>query len=217
MSEENSHETIRVIKFKGEEEEWREWALKTKAMGLIKGWWSEMEAVEELDLKSTDEEMKERIKKNDAAFHYLVMACSGPAFLYLEGCGGSAKKAWNNLKQRYEANESTDLIELLEKFNKCKMKKHNENPDAWFQELEYLRKRIETAGGTYKDDMELISHVIMYAPKEYKVPIEVMSATRENLTLEQVKRTLSNYWKRTFKDEEVSRTAKNEALNVETQ
>ena len=196
MSEDYSQETIRVIKFKGKEEEWREWALKTKAMGLIKGWWSELEAEEELDLKSSDIEMKERIKKNDAAFHYLIMACSGPAFLYLEGCGGSAKKAWNNLKQRYEASESTDLIELLERFNSCKMKKYNENPNAWFQELEYLRKRIETAGGTMKDDMEVISHVIMYAPKEYKVPIEVMSATRENLSLEQVRRTLSNYWKR---------------------
>ena len=61
MSEDYSQETIGVIKFKWKEEEWHERALKTKAMGLIKGWWSELEAEEELDLKSSDIEMKERI------------------------------------------------------------------------------------------------------------------------------------------------------------
>ena len=126
-------ETIRVIRFKGKDQEWREWALKTKAVGQIKGWWNELEATEELDLKSSTKEMKERISKNDAAYHYLLLACTGDAFPYVEAAEGLARKAWNSLKQRYEASESTDLIELIEKFNTSRLKTYNQNLSSQLQ------------------------------------------------------------------------------------
>ena len=193
-------EAIRVIKFDGSEDAWRQWSIKTKAIGEMKGWWSEVVAEDDLDIKSTESSLKNRIKSNHQAYHYFLLACTGDAFEYLLGSGGSAKKAWKILEDRYESSETMDLIELLEKFSSSRLKSINQNPDLWIQELEYLRKRIENAGGSRKDDMELISHVIIHSPPEYQVPVEVLSAGRAHLTLDQVKKNLHNYWKRYFKD-----------------
>ena len=157
--------------------------------------------------------MVRRIELNDKAYHYLLLACTGEAFPYVESAGGMSALAWENLKKRYEADESTDLIELLEKFNQCRLK-DGQSPDTWFQELEYLRKRIENSGGNKKHDMELISHVIMYAPESYKVPVEVMSSNRKNLKLDEVKQNMMNFWKRNYKDKVELKQSKNEALTA---
>ena len=211
-------EAIRVLKFDGNEDLWRQWSIKTQAIGEVKGWWSEVVASDELDIKSTEENLKERVRLNRQAYHYLLLACVGDAFEYLQGSGGSAKKGWNILKDRYESSESMDLIELLERFSASRLKDINQNPELWIQDLEYLRKRIENAGGSRKDDMELISHIIIHTPSQYQVPIEVLSASRSSLTLDQVKKHLYTYWKRYFKSGELTEKMgppKTEALNAE--
>lgn len=209
MSEENE---FKVFKFDGEDKNWREWAAKTKAIGSTKGWWEYISNQNDTSTKTKAEQDKDK-EWNIIAYRHLLLSCTGPAFAYVETTDGNAREAWTNLAQRYEASESTDLIDLIDNFNSCKMSK-NGNPDEWIHELLYLRKRFENAGGSKKDDIELILHVIMHAPKEYKVPIEVLSASRSTLTLEQVKKNLTNYWKRNLKDE-VKKNDKNMALTAE--
>ena len=148
MSEDKDTDTSRVIKFSGQDSKWREWSAKFKAIGTKKGWWKEFEHDDDIDFeKKTQAPFKDRIEDNNSAFHYLTLACSGEAFEYIEGTEGNARLAWKNLKSRYEANESSDLIGLIEAFTRCKMKDNDLNPDCWFHELEHLHRRIILAGG----------------------------------------------------------------------
>ena len=111
----NTGESIRVLKFDGNRDMWRTWSIKTQAIGEWKGWWSEIVATDDLDVKFTEDNLKERIKLNNQAHHHLLLSCVGEAFEYLIGSRGSAKKAWNILKEKYESSETEDLMELLEK------------------------------------------------------------------------------------------------------
>ena len=71
--------SIRVIKFNGEDDKWREWSAKTQAVGTLKGWW---DAVEGEDVDHTDKEaVEERERANEKAHHYLLLSCCDGAFL----------------------------------------------------------------------------------------------------------------------------------------
>ena len=109
--EEKETKTIRVIKFHGEGTKWREWAAKTKAIGSKKGWWSEMEQETDIDFtKLTEDPYKDRKVENNAAYHYLLLACTGDAFPYVEASDGNVREAWRSLKARYVIRNNGDLV-----------------------------------------------------------------------------------------------------------
>ena len=78
-------ETIRVVTFDGEDKtKWREWKLKTLAIGKVKKWNKaflfdcDIVALEKKAEK--DKEDVHKIKENDHAWTNLMMACKGKAF-----------------------------------------------------------------------------------------------------------------------------------------
>ena len=76
-------ESISVIKFNGQDEKWREWSAKTRAIGALKGWW---EAIDGPAVDSNDKKaVEERERANDKAHHYLLLACCDDAFPFVEG------------------------------------------------------------------------------------------------------------------------------------
>ena len=161
-------EAIRIICFDGKEDKWREWFMKAQSIGMHKGWWDAVDPkfVYEGD-KVKKEEKDTLMKKNNNAFHFLILACQEEALTYVWSANKSASKAWANLKSRYESSDESDLIDLIELFNDCTMKDETKDPRIWFAELEYLRGRMLMAGHEKKEP-ELIAHVLKNAPKSYK-------------------------------------------------
>ena len=208
--------SIRVIKFNGEDDKWHEWSAKTQAVGTLKGWW---DAVEGEDVDHTDKEaVEERERANEKAHHYLLLSCCDGAFPYVEGSNGNAKAAWNALKERFEASEAVDLVELEGEFSNFKPGNPYDSPNLWILELEYLRKRIENVGKTKMDESRMIAQIILKAPKEYAVPINVIQTSLKSskVTLSEVKSALRHYWKTNLKGKKAGvNNSKNVALNSE--
>ena len=195
VKKEDETEAIRVIKFEGKDEKWREWSAKTRAIGKLKGWW---EAIEGAPVDPNDKKAVEaRTKANEKAHHYLLLSCCNEAFPYIEGCGGSAKDAWKALLDRYHSSEPTDLIELEGEFANIDPGDPYETPDLWILELEYIQKRIENLSNSKMGDGRIIAQIILKAPKEYEVPIKVIQTNLKSGTtsLSDVKAALRQHWR----------------------
>ena len=86
--------SFRIVTFSGEERKWREWSSKIKAISRRKGWFDAIAVDGVLDRASADTAVMERVRQNDEAFSYLILACSGAVFPYVESANGNARKAW---------------------------------------------------------------------------------------------------------------------------
>ena len=65
------------VLFYGEDSKWREFAMKAKAIGEKKGWWTATHT----DLTKDKSEKAETA--NSSAMHWLLMACKDEAFSYI--------------------------------------------------------------------------------------------------------------------------------------
>ena len=82
VKKEDETGAIRVIKFEGKDEKWREWSAKTRAIGKLKGWW---EAINGAPVDPNDKiPVEARKNVNEKAHHYLLLSCWNEAFLYIK-------------------------------------------------------------------------------------------------------------------------------------
>jgi hypothetical protein len=112
------HETsIRVLAFKGEREKWRQWKIKTKAIGTQKKWFEALEndwAYDAWTTTLTADEVANK-KLNDKAWNYLVMACEDEPFdIITSDTESNAWIAWNKLKEEYEPSTDETLVDVQE-------------------------------------------------------------------------------------------------------
>lgn len=160
--------SFRIVTFTGEDALWREWSTKIKAIARRKGWFDAIMNDTPLDRASADPAVKAAAYQNDEAFSYLILACSGAVFPYVENAAGNARTAWQNLSARYESNSTIELLGLYSRFIDCLPTDDFADPNIWFFELEHLRERILQSGGSKKTDDEVIAHIIRNCPKTYR-------------------------------------------------
>ena len=197
MSPEDTFErSMQIIPFNGKDSKWREWNSKTIAIARRKGWYDILIDEVKIDRTSKTTEELERIKNNDEAYNYFILSCTEAAFPYIESANGSAHIAYSNLCERYESNRQTDLLTLHSLFLNCIPTDENQDPSNWFWELEYLRKRIQKAGGGEKHDSEIIAHVLKNAPHRYSTLCEVFASKKEGASLKDIRLAFSDHWHR---------------------
>ena len=145
-----------AFKFDGRDKNWRMFKTKFLSVANKRGWMPVLTQdpgdVEDESMRtSTEAAVIAKLKKNNEAMMYLVMSVEcKKAFMYLENTQ-NVYIAWNRLMQRYERNEDEDLVLLLAEFSACKPKNAKEDPELYFIELEYLNRRIVSAGGNEKE------------------------------------------------------------------
>ena len=117
--------SIRVITFKGEQDNWSQWKIKTRAIDMKKKWVEALDkdlSYEEEETKSLSVSQIAEKKLNDDAWNYLVMACNGEPFdIITSETETNAFKGWKLLKEEYEPSTDEALVNVQEKFVTCKM------------------------------------------------------------------------------------------------
>jgi hypothetical protein len=138
--------SIHVIAFKGKREKWRQWKIKTKAIGMKKKWVEALETNYAYDgwMTALTDDQKSKKKKNDDAWNYLVMACENKPFDIINfETESNAFTGWEKLKEEYEPTTDEALIEVLEKFITCKMESKLEDPVLWIDKLKVVNNMQE--------------------------------------------------------------------------
>jgi hypothetical protein len=90
------------------------------------------------------------------------------------------------------------LTELVANIYEVVKVKGNECPDARFSDMLYLNDQIVKANGSKRSDAEIIAHIINVAPKDYNIPLSILSQSDINASdaLSRAQTELRNYWKR---------------------
>jgi len=121
--QDSREEYIRVLKFDGKKTDCRESSLKVKAVGKKKGWMKAMAGPLELfTLDPTDSSKKASGEQdtnenlNDAAWSYLLLACTSKSFNIVAGCKENTHKAWTKLDKRFACKEINTYVELQTPF-----------------------------------------------------------------------------------------------------
>jgi hypothetical protein len=223
----SSVKSIKTLPFSGKKKEkFREWWRKLKAIAAQDGWLLALETERDMNevLKEgekvvIDDSLIEYIKMNDHGLNFLVLSLQDDAWRYVEQAK-TLYEAGQNLKARYEYAEKEDLVELNTRFQRCVMKGASTDPELWFYELEYLRNQIVSAGGQKKPDEELVAHVLVKAPEEYLMAIQLINASEvsgTSTTLPHVKRMLHNFWKHNIDPQRTSKTESEALMTQMTQ
>ena len=105
--EDTGLETVKVIRFIGDPDMWREWSRKVQSYGKTKGWDKALVEVTGV----TD-------KQKSDALNFLTLSLSGVAFAYVENAS-SAKECWDDLLEEFEPKSDMDAYDLAEEFTKC--------------------------------------------------------------------------------------------------
>jgi hypothetical protein len=102
------------------------------------------------------------------------------------------------LRERFENINTMGLTELVAKFFEVVKVKGNKCPDEWFSDILYLNDQIVRANGTKRSDAEIIAHIINVAPKDYNIPLSILSQSDINASdaLSKAQTELRNYWKK---------------------
>src|SRR5210317_508002 len=102
---------IALIGFDGNSKEWEQWLIKTTAIADAGGWSAAMES----DLTKGDDSEK---KKNNKGWQYLALALTGTPFTIAtrKANRNNVFKTINALKNKYEATEVGEYVELTKEF-----------------------------------------------------------------------------------------------------
>jgi hypothetical protein len=215
-AEEKSGETIRLIKFDGDEKNWHEWSVKTLALAKTKGFRGVYAKnsnpcsdtiSETIGTGAATKDQKTIYEANDRAYQLLVMSCSGIAFGLVNQAktkdlaDGDAFLAWKNLSDRYAPHGVSDLIQLKGEFNACVLSSVKDDPDEWFIKLDLIHHKITAIDSTFeKKDIEIVAHILDKLPAGYSEIITVVEGM-PTITLSELKQKIRSFYKRKFKDE----------------
>ena len=125
-------ESVKLIKYTGRQERWREWSKKVIAYSKTKNF----------NLALTDfsnAKVTEKMKAD--ALNFLTMSLSGEAFSFVEN-SDNAGEVWAELVEEYAPTDDNQIFDLQEEFLKCTLASDDENPVMWFKRLEYLLYNI---------------------------------------------------------------------------
>jgi gag-polypeptide of LTR copia-type len=211
----SSETTIRTITFSGKKEDWRMWSRRFEAFAETRGY-SDALTTELAHLpkdgdvldptEATYEEKKNARKINREAYGALILACTDKTSFGAideartdDNPKGVAHKAWKSLKERFEPEDQTSEIEILDKLNNCKLDDEKDNIDDWFPQLIHLKQRAKTIKLDILEN-QIIAHVLHNLPaayKEYKAVI-LKEARDKTLSLTKMQELLRTAHKQNF-------------------
>ena len=98
-------------------------------------------------------------------------------------------------------------MDLVDEFNKCKIKSWKTDPETWLTTLMDLKKQIVEAGGNKTED-DVLEHVMNNMPKEYNVLYTTLQgkigAAQDPLTVDKLNEEMNLLWKRLKKQRGVT-------------
>jgi len=108
------------------------------------------------------------------------------------------------LRERFENINTMGLTELTSRFYEVVKEKGHECPDEWFSDMLYLNDLIAKANGTKRTDAEILAHIINVAPRQYNIPLSIISQNNINAkdALSRAQIELRNYWKRNLEEKQ---------------
>ena len=125
-------ESVKLIKYTGRADRWREWSKKVIAYAKTKNF--------HLALTNyTNPKVTEKMKSD--TLNFLTMSLSGDAFSFVENADNSGE-VWTKLVDEYAPSDDNQIFDLQEEFLKCNLVSDEENPMMWFKRLEYINSRL---------------------------------------------------------------------------
>ena len=189
--EESKLESVKLIKYSGNAERWREWYKKVLAYATTKNF---RKALTDPNHAEVDEKMR------SDALNFLTMSLCGDAFSFVENAD-SAAEVWAELIEEYQPTDDNQIFDLQEEFLKCMLLKEEENPVMWFMRLEYINARLRAIDKKFaKEENDFKVHVKSNLPMA--IYSELLVAVRKDfktLSWKQFKteiRTHYRQWKR---------------------
>ena len=193
----NTYNVRKVVTFTGEDDnEWRSWSAKTRAIASLKEW----EEALQKDLSTSKDEVK--IKQDKNTRMYLTLACTQNAFEYIAG-HTSAHAMWSSLKERFEPEEIDDYLDLSQAFYKCRLSDEDQNPEKWFQQMDHITNRMKNIDPKYKkDEMEIKSFTLSSLPEGYSEVVISAIKTIGTSTVKSIRKEIMKFYRRKFKRNE---------------
>jgi hypothetical protein len=155
------------LTFKGDKDQWRMWKAKALAVAHIRGFLRAYTHQDPLPVTDTDLEPTTKTPESEAkalslrisekanmdAFTFLILNCTGTAFLLVEQCVstrapmGDAHDAWKSLLAKYEPRERGEaLTTVLNSFETLTLSGIEEDPATFINEMTYLNHRMKNFG-----------------------------------------------------------------------
>jgi hypothetical protein len=146
---------------------------------------------------------KDEHELRDEAWSYLILSLDGPPLeLVRVTPNEDPYAAWNLLKKKYEPTDVEAATAITQEMDLCEMEDFYGDPGPWITQLQTLNLRLTSMTGNYvRSDVQIISQVLNKLPKELYDPFIISIETQgyTQLSLDQFKRRLKNYWNRSVR------------------
>lgn len=221
-----TEKTVKILPFDGEEDNWTMWSGKFLARAEEKGYASILEGDERApdDSESLDENIPDEAKKiklrslNKKAYNDLLMSQNDKTaygIVYHAKTSdlpkGDAYFAWEELKDYYEPDTGATKVELLNDFNKMKLKDTSTDPSQWITEMLTLRTKLKNVGYQIDED-HLMINILNKLPKDYDNVVTMceMDMESKSLTVKKIRTRLNAKFKKIKAQEEEEAEKKEE-------
>ena len=197
--DDHESKSLRVVTFKGTEEDYHMWSKKFMAYQTLK-YPKSKKALLNLNSSPIIEVDDDLCDANELAYCALVQAVSDTiSFNIVDNAksaaypSGDAAVAWAGLKKKWEPTEATDLnTEIKELFGSSL--DVSVNPDTWIEELKSRQIRINDMGESISDRL-LMVHILNHLPGEYQATVDTITPKTNN-SVESITKDLRNKFKR---------------------
>jgi hypothetical protein len=210
MNDNDLAKSLKVVSFDGSAEKWPAWSDKFKAIAKRRGYHGvligrETVPAEDDVLDPNDEDEKLLIASrnaNDYGYGDLLLCCDGVAYACIAQAKtkdlpeGSLALAWSNLRDKYEGDSFSNLVELRMEFDGCVIKDIQADPDHWFDKLQYLQFRLGLIG-TRISETDMAAHILQRLPTVYsELVTNLEGLDRKSINLNDLKKRIRMYYKR---------------------
>jgi len=145
----------------------REYKTKLLAIGALKSGFDEA-LLNDLPTIAGDTKEKENREKNVTAWSYLTLTLDGvPGQMLSTISDKKPYKTWKMLCNMYDPTDVSAFTRLNQELQMAELEDPYGDPEPWIVNLVSLKARLGVISQNYlRDDMQLISYVLMKLPKE---------------------------------------------------
>jgi hypothetical protein len=151
----HSLETIRVILFYGiNKSKWREWSMKTCAIGSSNSWKSALlndyEIVKLAEKVTPTKAEQVKINANQSAWTYLILACKEEAYSIVACVDDDENTffAWKRLKEVFAPIQAKDLVQINTSFTNLGWEDEEEDPKFYVTKLVHVNELSKSVTST---------------------------------------------------------------------
>ena len=139
--------------------------------------------------------MKRNRKHSLEAAAMLTISVRSRDLKMLSKCKLNPKMMFDKICKKYGTEEDTDLTDLLDDFNECKLKSKKKNPEDWFADIEQINEQLGDIDTDFqKSEKEITAHVINHLPRGYSAVKTVIQMDDNYLNdLEKVQSQISKH------------------------